>query len=387
MSDILSPSNAAKAASIVYGIKYSDTSNIAINRLNDEFGDDFHFDISTRFKGKTGLPFISTKSGFGIMGISPDQHNKSAVISTRGTTSNPLDWLTDVNCGLSFRNSRSNKSVHSGFNHTFNSMIPEIDGFIKLHKPTTIHCVGHSLGGALATLIAEWLAQESSINTVNLYTFGSPRVGLEPFAQNLCSMEKVNKIFRATNAGDPVPLVPVWPFSHTPTDGSDYRVLAGFSINPFKHKMEHYINGVGGINDWNQIKRVSNHIPSSHIDTFLNSDQGQGSFRSTLTLEKIGAAIIHLLGKAGLHGSVAIQSALGVGFTMYDAIAWKLSDLAKKSDKMNNQVKNLMSHIAAFTGLPIKNTIASTTETIRMLFNRMIALLYYMARNSIGRSF
>ena len=385
MTNILSPKEAAQLAQSIYAIEPSTQLDL-IDDLNDKFNGKFLFNSQSAFKGRTGLPIISTKSSFGIIGISQHSFPKSAVISTRGTAQ-LTDWITDANCGLSFRNSRCNKAVHAGFNHTFNSMVSQISEVIDREKPAVVHCVGHSLGGALATLIAEWLAAETSVCSVNLYTFGSPRVGLTPFAQNLSAMGKIDNIFRATNAGDPVPLVPVWPFVHTPDNGTDYRVLSGFSINPLKHLINNYVEGIGGINDWSQIKRVSNYIPDSHIEHFLNAPDGQGSLRSTGALEKIGAAILYLLRKSGLLVSMAIQNTLGVGLTLYDAIAWKLHNLAGKSPDMKNQVTNLMSHIAAFVGLTLNKTRATAVETIRMMFNQMISILYYMARNSVGRLF
>jgi len=387
MTNILSPSQAAFAANSVYGIKNKLNSSATVKLLNQQFNDTYNFDTDARFTGKTGLPIVSAKSGFGIIGLSPEQHNKSMVIATRGTTNNLLDFLTDANCGLSFRNSRAKKAVHAGFNHTFNSMVSQINSFIDQHQPVNVHCVGHSLGGALATLIAEWLAIEKNVTNVNLYTFGSPRVGLTPFANNLSSMEKINNIFRATNSGDPIPLVPVWPFTHTPNDGTDYRVLAGTSLNPARHMMKQYLAGVGSIDDWSQIKRVSNYTPEIHIEQFLDSPNGQGASRSTGALEKIGDAILYLLRKSGLIISMSIQNSIGTGLTLYDAIAWKLSNLAGQSPDMKNQVTNLMSHIAVFVGLTLNKTRATAVETIRMLFNQMISLLYYMARSSIGRLF
>jgi len=42
--------------------------------------------------------------------------------------------------------------------------------------------IGHSLGGALATLCAAELVTEYNLTAVRLYTFGCPRVGNRPFA-------------------------------------------------------------------------------------------------------------------------------------------------------------------------------------------------------------
>jgi thioesterase domain-containing protein len=49
-----------------------------------------------------------------------------------------------------------NLPVHIGFNQTFNNMLPEIKDFLKNNKPEgQIHCIGHSLGGPVASLAAD----------------------------------------------------------------------------------------------------------------------------------------------------------------------------------------------------------------------------------------
>lgn len=53
---------------------------------------------------------------------------------------------------------------------------------------------GHSLGGAVATLIGPWAALQWPAADVRVTTFGSPQVGNEAFAQarspacNACTM-------------------------------------------------------------------------------------------------------------------------------------------------------------------------------------------------------
>jgi triacylglycerol lipase len=55
------------------------------------------------------------------------------------------DWLTDGNMAM------TGSTIHSGFLGTWNSFAHEIDAFFKGRKVNTIHCIGHSLGGTLAT--------------------------------------------------------------------------------------------------------------------------------------------------------------------------------------------------------------------------------------------
>ncbi len=79
----------------------------------------------------------------------------------------------------------------------------------KSDKLLNIHCVGHSLGGALATLAANWLKSFPEVNAkVHLYTFGAPRVGGKSFSMN--ATQRLDSIFRCVNGADPVPKVPVY---------------------------------------------------------------------------------------------------------------------------------------------------------------------------------
>jgi len=75
--------------------------------------------------------------------------------------------------------------------------------------PTTVTVVGHSLGGALATLCATDLVMEENITSVRLYTFGCPRVGNEAFAKALQNTTLVHT--RVTHDRD---VVPTLPFRH-----------------------------------------------------------------------------------------------------------------------------------------------------------------------------
>ena len=74
----------------------------------------------------------------------------------------------------------------------------------KQDRPLWI--TGHSLGGALA-LIAAWLFLRRTISVHQVYTFGGPMIGNEAAAKAF-DRKLSNKVFRYTNALDPVPRLP-----------------------------------------------------------------------------------------------------------------------------------------------------------------------------------
>ena len=63
--------------------------------------------------------------------------------------------------------------------------IREVAG--HLDSQPTVYITGHSLGGAIATIIAGRLIKDQVVdaNRLKLYTFGSPRVGNPAFSQSM----------------------------------------------------------------------------------------------------------------------------------------------------------------------------------------------------------
>ncbi|XP_062166695.1 uncharacterized protein LOC133872999 isoform X2 [Alnus glutinosa] len=111
--------------------------------------------------------------------------------------------------------------VHSGFLSAYDSVRTRIISLIKLAigciddlaEPILkwhVYVTGHSLGGALATLLAlelssSQLAKRGAI-FVTMYNFGSPRVGNKKFAE--LYNEKVKDSWRVINHRDIIPTVP-----------------------------------------------------------------------------------------------------------------------------------------------------------------------------------
>ncbi|TKY53651.1 feruloyl esterase A [Spatholobus suberectus] len=111
--------------------------------------------------------------------------------------------------------------VHSGFLSAYDSVRTRIISLIQLaigyvddHSESLhkwhVYVTGHSLGGALATLLAlelssNQLAKRGAIS-ITMYNFGSPRVGNKRFAE--VYNERVKDSWRVVNHRDIIPTVP-----------------------------------------------------------------------------------------------------------------------------------------------------------------------------------
>ena len=71
----------------------------------------------------------------------------------------------------------------------------------------TVMCGGHSLGGALATLMAVEAGKGLGYKSVALYTMGSPRVGERDFVKSV--HESVPERWRIRNVRDIVATLPI----------------------------------------------------------------------------------------------------------------------------------------------------------------------------------
>ena len=128
---------------------------------------------------------------------------KEIIICFRGTEP---DQLTDVLSDLKAwpKRSRERGLVHFGFaqalDRVYDKMMEQIQRF-DMSKVEKVICTGHSLGGALATLMA------SRIDAEEAYTFGSPRVGTSSFVKEM-KADKI-KLYRFVNNNDIVTKVPL----------------------------------------------------------------------------------------------------------------------------------------------------------------------------------
>ncbi|KAF7552581.1 hypothetical protein G7Z17_g4223 [Cylindrodendrum hubeiense] len=157
-------------------------------------------------------------SSTGIAGyVSTDAARKEIVISIRGS-SNIRNWITNLDFGQdSCSTLVSGCGAHSGFQNAWNEIATAAKAAIvsaKAANPSyTVVSTGHSLGGAVATLAAAYLRKGGI--ALDLYTFGSPRVGDGDFADFVTNQAGAE--YRVTHGDDPVPRLPpiIFGYRHT----------------------------------------------------------------------------------------------------------------------------------------------------------------------------
>ncbi|KAJ8530687.1 hypothetical protein K7X08_023568 [Anisodus acutangulus] len=158
-----------------------------------------------------------------------DSARKRLVVAFRGTEQTKWkDLVTDlmlVPTGLNPEriggDFKQEVQVHSGFLSAYDSVRIRLISLVKkaigyrdddLEPPNKWHVyvTGHSLGGALATLLALELSSSQLAKVgaicVTMYNFGSPRVGNKKFAE--VYNEKVKDSWRVVNHRDIIPTVP-----------------------------------------------------------------------------------------------------------------------------------------------------------------------------------
>lgn len=383
----ITPKIASDLASLVYDIRTPTSRGIYRFSRDSESTKHFAFDLSNGpVQGVSGGgPFglFNKTTGFAIIGQGKERYKNHVAIAIRGTKfSSGNDWLTNFNIG--YAGSDNGSMVHAGFNKTFQSMKSIFERTLTpiMSANTTVHCVGHSLGGALASLAADWVKLRYKC-PVNLYTFGAPRVGLESFAlKHTGSLD--GSIYRCTHGADPVPLVPLWPFQHAPYKGVEYRLDAGQGINIGAHGM-HYTDTPGYANtansdDWSKLgDRAADIVKPVELDY---DKRHQASF-STYWANKIGDALITLLKAAGKLSAVIAQAGISTGLTFYDLLARTLEDVAKSSVQFAGQVRGLLGHMLVFARQAVTTVTELSFKFIRWVFEKTVGALYRSARNAI----
>lgn len=204
---------------------------------------------SQHLNATVGSRLINTRDGFGVCVTGGGRHQNELFLIFRGSTSANYgaDWISNARIGVN--SSKTGLPVYLGFNHIFNSMLPQIQSFFKdLKQIKTVHCIGHSLGGAVATLAADWVNTNKGLS-VKLYTFGAPKPGMMLFANRLSQKLGKQNIFRAYHPTDPVPMIPLYPFVQPPIPGFGHYIPFGESmISKEAHDIGNYVKSVTDFN-------------------------------------------------------------------------------------------------------------------------------------------
>lgn len=344
----LNPTLSANLANDIYALTRRATIDDAILYLQSQYQDQIEFHESNLLKGKTGGPgVIKVRTAFGFLLVGKDRYKGNAFVLIRGTQY-LADWLTNLNVSLS--RSPGGQPVHDGFNKAFLSMLPQIEPFIRgLPMGTQIHCVGHSLGGALATITAEWITKNTT-RRPKLYTYGSPRVGLIGFSERCTKEIGEENIFRAYHRTDIVPCIPIWPFMHTPNTNKEY-FLPSPGVIPWStyHDMDLYIDSVDK-KSWDELfaMRPAKRTDSG-VEQWLKSKAVIG--QTITSIEWLNDAIIYVIKKCIELAGRAINFFSSTYFTLMDNLAYILNKGIDLSKTISGWVLLLARKILQFLGM------------------------------------
>lgn len=366
----LTPHVAATAAQNVYQIRKGENVSNGIEMIEGDLNKEFVFSKSSRFNGQSGDQLIYSESGFGVYGNGINSRQGEAIILIRGTVT-ALDWVTDANFG--YKISDNGHRVHEGFYRTFKSFQSQLSKNLAKGGVSKIHLVGHSLGGALASMTADWLISENIASPV-VYTFGAPRVGSMEYANHFTKKVKEENIFRVYNRQDPVSMVPSWPFTHYPMPGNGLYVGNSSIINPFKHKMKHYIDHCENVN-WTTLRNKSqfNTISDQMVENWLESGIFCG-FDNSFAL--FHAAINYVINKTFKATGVNALTNLSDSFTALDRLAYSLEQVSKVSKEVSGLVKKLMMRILSALGHQFNVDMNLTVSFIRWVLSSMERAIY-----------
>jgi pimeloyl-ACP methyl ester carboxylesterase len=377
--DALSPAQAATIASEVYTLHQEHDIAAAVRRSDVGLGiqDIFQVDSTSRFEATSGALAFRKRSGFGFVAHGIGRRQGEALIAIRGTITS-RDWLTDGNIGLQM--GPGSWPVHAGFNTTFKSFSDRFQMLFRNRNPSVVHCVGHSLGGALATLAAD-LISEGRLSGVKLYTFGSPRVGISGFARKLSRKVGGHSIYRVSHNADPVAMIPIFPFAHVPDPGPSYMMdWSGGRVAASAHFMEHYMDSIGNA-AWGNLARPAD-APDwdAHLRDWLESaSSGSARMFSAEVLWLITKALAWIVKECLI---VAVGTTLTVGATVLDRLAYLLHTGALASTKIARWLENLIRRIFQYLGRT-----ANTVGALSVAFVRwVLGLLFRSLATTAGRA-
>lgn len=216
---LLSAMDAAVLADAVYTVRpaVSGADAVILARRDARFttGTPEGQRLSTPVTPQTGLigssgAYVREQTGFGLICDRRGPEGPEMVVILRGTESG-YDWASNLNVGLEV--GPHGALVHSGFNRIYKTFREELARAISAQRPAAVHFIGHSLGGALASLAAMDFAGGGQA-TGFLYTFGAPRVGSLGTSTVLDRRMSSARVRRVYALSDPVPMIPLLPFRH-----------------------------------------------------------------------------------------------------------------------------------------------------------------------------
>lgn len=406
-ANVLTPVQAAEIAQQVYRVQKKTIKQLQekgshlglrsshATQRNETFSTNLKTDdnepFEVRLKATTGLHNIrlTQTTGFGYIAEGEGKFQGETLIAVRGTDG-IADLLTDINAGVSISGNK-----HVGFKATFDSFKGELDDYFKKvnRNPSQVHLVGHSLGGAVATLAADHIKQGQAIPT-KLYTFGCPRVGTKSFAAEFTHSMGPDNIFRVHHANDPVTMIPIWPFYHVPKLHENDRnpgfwLNGGSLIRVFYHLMDSYTPLMKSFESWDSINAMAlnESTKPSDLSKFLDmvsSGQMNITMFSSFAFNMITKCLAWLIKEAQKVTLGMLATAGTATSSALDLLAIMLHKAAVTSASIASRVKKLMVAIFRFLGRTVQSVGEITVAFIRWTLDLLGSAIQAMVRLALA---
>lgn len=101
---------------------------------------------------------------------------------------------------LRFAKTKNKFEIHIGFKSRLDKILPEVLAELNSHSNKQVFFAGHSLGGAMAQIVATMTKDTKS----TCFTFGCPKVGTILFSSRATHVTH----YRFVNCTDPIPILP-----------------------------------------------------------------------------------------------------------------------------------------------------------------------------------
>jgi triacylglycerol lipase len=327
------------------------------------------------FPAMTGL---GTSSGFGYALTYQGQGRTHAIVAVRGTRpemAGSPDLLTDLRAGMTSFGDYG--PVHKGFKRTFDTALPNLERCSEtVMKADVVHCVGHSLGGGVATLLAASYADRGK--AVKLYTFGCPRVGA--MGTHVALERRIGKenIFRITHDLDPISLIAPFPYIHVNGGSRDRNNMtipspSGSLFSTANHDMARYIDSVGRQDvTWDFVRSLHGRVDYDNavLAKWLlheGNDPGWVQYASAKTLGLLFKLFSHVL------ANISVSAILGL--TAIDFLAEILMKGMHKAKALGEQIVQLLGYAAQWAGITIASGVQFTEAIIAKILERMLSAL------------
>jgi pimeloyl-ACP methyl ester carboxylesterase len=382
MSVELSPGEAAEVANSAYALRLSADMLDAATAAPRARG---AFDLlgGARLTGVTGLgaAALQQRAGFGYVAFGKGVRQGECLVSVRGTfKTSACDWIT--NARMAGVRGPSGFPVHAGFWAAAQSLLPQVRRELRSRRDvSTIHVVGHSLGGAIATLMADSLGDTGC--GLKLYTFGAPRSGVELHAEYLTDKLGAGNIHRAWHDTDPVPMVPIFPYSHVPCRSPGHAMKGpGQRVNVDAHLMPEYMRSVGE-STWASLPVLQPKLGSlESAEAWLAqaADSGGASILLSATaLRLVLSALDWILKQLGNAAGLTLFG----GATIIDSLARLLYSGALQSIRLAGMIRNLMLAAMRFMGRVASASVSITVDFVQYVLGLLFRFISTVALRAV----